>query len=55
LRAAGGASGADAGARLVLLGTGGGPSPKPERSAPAQAIVVGGAVYVIDCGDGVAR
>ena len=55
LRAAGGASGADAGARLVLLGTGGGPSHKPERSAPAQAIVVGGAVYVIDCGDGVAR
>lgn len=44
-----------AGTRLVLLGTGGGPSPKPERSAPAQAIVVGDAVYVVDCGDGVAR
>jgi ribonuclease BN (tRNA processing enzyme) len=55
LRASGRASGADTRARLVLLGTGGGPSPKPERSAPAQAIVVGGAVYVIDCGDGVAR
>jgi ribonuclease BN (tRNA processing enzyme) len=41
--------------RLILLGTGGGPTPKPNRSAPAQAIVVNGATYVIDCGDGVAR
>ncbi|MBS0334412.1 MAG: MBL fold metallo-hydrolase [Proteobacteria bacterium] len=41
--------------RLVLLGTGGGPTPKPNRSAPAQAIVVDGQVYVIDCGNGVAR
>jgi len=41
--------------RLILLGTGGGPTPKPNRSAPANAIVVNGAVYVIDCGDGVAR
>lgn len=41
--------------RLILLGTGGGPSPKPNRSAPAQAIVVGDAIYVIDCGNGVAR
>lgn len=41
--------------RLILLGTGGGPTPKPNRSAPAQVIVVNGATYVIDCGDGVAR
>ncbi|MGD0192725.1 MAG: MBL fold metallo-hydrolase [Rhizomicrobium sp.] len=41
--------------RLILLGTGGGPTPKKNRSAPAQAIVVGGATYVIDCGNGVAR
>lgn len=41
--------------RLVLLGTGGGPSPKPDRSAPAQAIVVGEAVYVVDCGNGTPR
>lgn len=41
--------------QLVLLGTAGGPSPKPNRSAPAQAIVVGDNVYIIDCGDGVAR
>jgi len=41
--------------RLILLGTGGGPSPKRLRSAPAQAILVGEDVYVVDCGDGVAR
>lgn len=41
--------------RLVLLGTGGGPTPKLERAAPAQAIVVGNRVYLVDCGDGVAR
>ena len=41
--------------RLILLGTGGGPTPKAGRSAPAQVIVVGGDAYVIDCGNGVAR
>jgi len=41
--------------RLILLGTGGGPTPKPNRSAPAQVIVVNGSSYVIDCGGGVAR
>jgi ribonuclease BN (tRNA processing enzyme) len=41
--------------RLILLGTAGGPTPKPNRAAPAQAIVVGDACYVIDCGNGVAR
>ena len=41
--------------RLILLGTGGGPRPKKDRSAPAQAIVVGDDVYIVDCGDGVAR
>jgi ribonuclease BN (tRNA processing enzyme) len=41
--------------RLILLGTAGGPTPKPDRSAPAQAIVVDDAIYVVDCGDGVAR
>ena len=41
--------------RLVLLGTAGGPTPKRSRSAPAQAIRVGEAVYVVDCGNGVGR
>ncbi|MFZ3323215.1 MAG: MBL fold metallo-hydrolase [Usitatibacter sp.] len=41
--------------RLILLGTGGGPTPKPNRSAPANVIVVNGASYVIDCGNGVGR
>lgn len=41
--------------QLVLLGTGGGPTPKPTRGAPASAIQVGGATYVIDCGNGVAN
>lgn len=41
--------------RLVLLGTAGGPRPRTTRSAPAQAIVVGDTVYVVDCGNGVAR
>lgn len=41
--------------RLVLLGTAGGPRPRATRSAPAQAIVVGDTVYVVDCGNGVAR
>jgi ribonuclease BN (tRNA processing enzyme) len=44
-----------AGSRLILLGTAGGPTPKPNRAAPAQVIVVNGACYVIDCGNGVAR
>jgi ribonuclease BN (tRNA processing enzyme) len=41
--------------RLVLLGTGGGPRPRLNRSASAQAIIVGDAVYAVDCGDGVVR
>jgi ribonuclease BN (tRNA processing enzyme) len=39
----------------VLLGTGGGPTPKVTRSAPAQAVVVDGVTYLVDCGNGVAR
>lgn len=43
------------GTRVVLLGTAGGPSPKVSRAAPASMIVAGGALYVVDCGNGVAR
>lgn len=41
--------------RLILLGTGGGPRPKKQNNATAQVIVVGDSLYVVDCGDGVAR
>ena len=42
-------------ARLILLGTAGGPTPKRTRAGSSQAIVIGDRTYVIDCGDGVAR
>lgn len=41
--------------RLILLGTAGGPTPKALRAAPANAVVIDDAVYVIDCGNGIAR
>ena len=41
--------------RLVLLGTGGGPTPKKGAAATAQAIVVDDTLYVVDCGNGVGR
>ncbi len=41
--------------RLVLLGTAGGPTPKPNRAASANAVVVGDRVYLIDAGNGAAR
>lgn len=40
--------------RIVLLGTGT-PSPDPERSGPATAIVANGTPYLIDFGPGVVR
>lgn len=41
--------------RLILLGTGGGPRPRKNSAASSQVIIVNGAAYVVDCGDGVAR
>jgi len=41
--------------RLILLGTAGGPRLWPDRAPPSQVIVVNGAAYVVDCGNGVAR
>jgi ribonuclease BN (tRNA processing enzyme) len=41
--------------RLILLGTAGGPTPKRSASASSQVILVDGAAYVVDCGDGVTR
>jgi len=41
--------------RLILLGTGGGPRPRKVSSASAQVIVANDTLYVVDCGNGVAR
>jgi ribonuclease BN (tRNA processing enzyme) len=48
-------TGPDVRTRLILLGTAGGPRPRKQRSGSAQAIVAGNKIFVIDCGDGVAR
>ena len=55
--AAGGAQGQPAPARaeFVTLGTGGGPMIRLERAQPANAVVVGDAVYLFDTGDGTER
>lgn len=44
-----------AGARIILLGTGGGPLPRKYRAQPASLLVVDGSAYLIDAGDGVIR
>lgn len=45
----------DDGTRLVLLGTAGGPSAKPARAQPANAVIVNDDIYIVDAGDGVVR
>jgi len=42
-------------AQFVTLGTAGGPVTRVKRSEPANAIVVGDAIYLFDTGDGVQR
>src|SRR5437764_8921016 len=42
-------------ARLILLGTAGGPRPRKSRFPPSQVVVVNGGAYVVDCGNGVAN
>lgn len=42
-------------AQWVTLGTGGGPVVRLNRAQPANALVVNGAVYLFDVGDGVRR
>jgi len=41
--------------RLIILATGGGPRPRKTRGSTAHALVVDNVLYVIDCGNGVAR
>ena len=45
------------GTRLLLLGTAGGPTywPNINRRSTSSALVVGDAVYLVDCGDGVGK
>lgn len=43
------------GARVILLGTGGGPILRKGRSQPATLLVIDGVAYLIDAGDGVSR
>lgn len=49
------AAGQSARTKIVLLGTTGGPPLQVMRAAPSNAVVAGGALYVVDCGNGVAR
>lgn len=50
-----GAAGLSSQAQFVTLGTGGGPLTRVKRSEPANALVVNGAVYLFDAGDGTQR
>lgn len=43
------------GTRLITLGTAGGPSLRPDRVQSSNLLIVNGALYVVDAGDGVAR
>jgi ribonuclease BN (tRNA processing enzyme) len=45
----------DAATRVILLGTGGGAYPKVTRCGFANAVVLGDAAYLVDCGEGVHR
>ncbi len=45
----------DATERLILLGTAGASNPKATRAGFSNAIVVGDAAYLVDCGEGVHR
>ena len=50
-----GLASAQTGVRLVVLGTAGGPTPKPNRFPAAYALVVDDDVYMVDAGNGVAQ
>jgi ribonuclease BN (tRNA processing enzyme) len=50
-----GAAAAETGTILITLGTAGGPLPRADRAQSSNLLVVNGALYVIDAGDGVTR
>jgi ribonuclease BN (tRNA processing enzyme) len=43
------------GTRLITLGTSAGPPPRAHRAQTSNLLIVNGALYVVDAGDGVAR
>src|SRR5262249_6922559 len=43
------------GTRLIPLGTASGPIPRARRTQSSNILIVNGALYVVDAGDGVAR
>ena len=43
------------GTRLITLGTAAGPNPRAHRAQSSNLLIVNGALYVIDAGDGVSR
>jgi hypothetical protein len=43
------------GTRLITLGTGSGPLPKPHQAQSSNLLSVNGAHYIVDAGDGVTR
>jgi ribonuclease BN (tRNA processing enzyme) len=45
----------EAGTRLITLGTSGGPILRADRAQTSNLLIVNGALYVVDAGDGVAR
>ncbi|SLK08958.1 MBL fold metallo-hydrolase [Novosphingobium mathurense] len=49
---AAGQAGAPPASKFVTLGTHGGPVSNPTRSQPANALIVGNDVYIVDVGDG---
>jgi glyoxylase-like metal-dependent hydrolase (beta-lactamase superfamily II) len=42
-------------ARLITLGTGAGPIPRPHQAQSSNLLIVNGTNYIVDAGDGVAR
>jgi ribonuclease BN (tRNA processing enzyme) len=40
---------------VIILASGGGPRPRKDRGATAHAVIVDEVLYVVDCGNGVAR
>ena len=50
-----GLAGPKTGTRVITLGTAAGPSPRAHRAQASNLLIVNGAVYVVDAGDGAAR